>query len=121
MGVWVIAAYRPHGGKVREFESLLRDQMSVLRVMRFVSEAETIVLRSPSGVYLEIFEWASRESIEAAHDDDVVHEMWSRFESVCDYVRLADMSEMGELFPEFERMKWTRPMLAPMDDGDAGG
>ena len=53
---------------------------------------------------LEIFEWNSTEAIDQAHKHPIVQAMWTEFGEACDYVRLADLPEVGDLFPHFERI-----------------
>jgi len=48
-----------------------------------------------------VFEWASREAIEAAHENPVVKTMWTAFAEVCEFVPIGALAEAGDLFPEF--------------------
>jgi len=58
-------------------------------------------MEAADGTIVEVFEWASKEAIEAAHDNAVVKQMWAEYAEVCDYVPLGELPEAASLFSEF--------------------
>lgn len=102
MGRVVIVAYRPHEGKGDELLSAIRDHVPVLRAEGLAADRDPTVLRAEDGTYLEIFEWASWEAIEAAHSNPRVQELWTRFGEACEYRTLASLPEAQEMFAEFD-------------------
>ena len=59
------------------------------------------MMEAADGTIIEVFEWASPEAIEAAHENPVVLEMWGKYAEVCDYIPAGEVAEVGQLFSEF--------------------
>lgn len=108
MGRVVIVAYRPRDGKEAETLDVIRDHVPILREEGLATKREPLVLRARDGAYLEIFEWASSEAIEAAHTNAAVQRLWERFGEACEYRTLASLQEAGDLFAEFEPVELER-------------
>jgi hypothetical protein len=58
-------------------------------------------MRASDGTVIEVFEWVSKEAIEAAHKNEAVVTMWQRYAGVCDYIPIGQVPEAAELFSEF--------------------
>lgn len=101
MGRIVIVAYRPKPGKAAELEALMKTHLSVLKAERLVTDRDSILMRAEDGTVIEVFEWRSREAMEAAHANPVVQKMWQDYANVCDYVPVAKVPEASDLFSEF--------------------
>ena len=67
MGRIVIACYRPKAGKNEALRALMQTHLSTLRSEGLVTDRKSIMMEAKDGTILEIFEWKSREAIEAAH------------------------------------------------------
>lgn len=102
MGRVVIVAYHPREGREDDLLGAIRDHVPTLRAEGLATRREPLILRSGDGTYLEIFEWASSEAIEAAHENAVVQAMWERFAEASEYRTLASLPEASEVFAEFE-------------------
>jgi quinol monooxygenase YgiN len=102
MGELVIATYRPKPGRARELLDLVRGHVPALRELGLATAREPLVLRAADDTLLEIFEWVSREAVQAAHDDPAVRALWARFEQLCDCIPLAELPEAQGPFPHFE-------------------
>lgn len=102
MGRIVIVAYRPRDGKQEELVDAIRDHVPILRSEGLATDREPTVVRAKDGTYLEIFEWASADAIEAAHSNAVVQKLWERLGQACEYRTLASLSEAQDMFAEFE-------------------
>jgi len=102
MGRFVIACYRPKPGKEFELEKVVAEHMPVLRTQGLITGRPAHVMRAADGTILEVFEWKSREAIEQAHRNPEVHKLWARFDAVCDYEKLTNLAEAGQMFAEFE-------------------
>jgi quinol monooxygenase YgiN len=105
MGRVVIVAYMPREGREAELLDALRDHVPILRAEGLVTDLEPVFLRARDGTYLEIFEWASAEAIQAAHSNAAVQELWQRFAEASEYRSLASLSEANDMFAEFEPVK----------------
>jgi hypothetical protein len=100
-GQIVIAAYRPHTGKDEQLKELLKNHVPRLRRLNLATDRTPVLMQAANGTFIEVFEWASAEAIERAHEHPVVHTMWAEFEAVCDYESLSNLEEIKGLFPGF--------------------
>jgi quinol monooxygenase YgiN len=66
-GVIVIVAYQPKPGKEREVIELVRSRVPTLRNQGLVTDREPTIMRARDGTIIEVSEWKSQESIDAAH------------------------------------------------------
>lgn len=101
MGRIVIAAYRPKPGKEEALAALMETHLPILRSQDLVTDRESIIMQAADGTILEVFEWRSREAIEAAHEHPAVLEMWGKYAEACDYIPAGEVEEIGALFSEF--------------------
>jgi len=100
----VIVAYRPKPGQEAVLASEVRDHHPLLRSEGLATDRKPLVLQTPDGVIVEVFEWASAGAIEEAHHNSRVQAMWKRFAACCDYVPLNTLPEAANLFAEFEEV-----------------
>jgi len=102
MGVMVIVAYRPRAGKESRLLELTKEHVPILRGQGLATDRPAYAMRSADGTILEVFEWVSKQAIEAAHTNPVVLKMWERYAEACEYVPLANVKESSDLFAGFE-------------------
>lgn len=96
----VIAAYRPKPGKVEELRRLIVDHVATLRAQKLVTDREPITMEAQDGTIVEVFEWVSKEAIEAAHSNPAVLAMWQAYGEVCDYIPVGQVPEAAQIFSE---------------------
>jgi len=101
MGRIVITCYKPKPGKMDELRALMPTHPSTLRSEGLVTNRESIMMEAKDGTILEVFEWKSRQAIEAAHENPTVLEMWKRYAEVCDYIPVGQVAEASQMFSEF--------------------
>jgi hypothetical protein len=101
MGRIVIACYKPKPGQQESLRALARDHLSILRSQGLVTDRDSIMMEAGDGTIIEVFEWKSKEAIEAAHSNPVVLKMWERYAAVCDYVPVGTVPEAAQMFSEF--------------------
>ena len=101
MGDMVIVAYRPKPGQEDALLDLTRDHVPMLRRLGLATDRPCLVMRSGSGVIIEVFEWRDG-AIAMAHQTPEIHQMWARYAEVCDYAPLKDLPEAGDLFAQFQ-------------------
>jgi len=101
MGRIVIVGYKPKEEKESELQEMLKLHLSTLRAEALISDRDSIVMRSTDGTIVEVFEWASKESIEAAHNNPKTQQMWEEFSKVCDFIPVSQVPESASLFSEF--------------------
>jgi quinol monooxygenase YgiN len=111
MGIIVIVGYRPKPGQEAALLAEVRDHVPALRAEGLVTDGPALAMRAADGTIVEVFEWVSREAMDAAHGNPAVLEMWTRFEACCEYVPVADVGEARQLFSPF----------TPLDDDPGPG
>ena len=101
-GNFVIAMYRPKEGREAELREHIRGHLPTLRRLGLATEREALVLLASDGAYLEIFEWTSVESVEAAHTHPEVIAMWEDYRTACDFLSMSELADAGRPFPHFQ-------------------
>lgn len=102
MGSISVACYRPRLGREGALLDLVRNHLLPLRAQGLVTDRASIVMRTSSGVIIEVFEWVSPEAIAGAHSNPVVLDLWKRFEEACTYEIPASLPEFQQMFAHFE-------------------
>lgn len=102
MGHISIACYRPKPGKSDELAALTAEHVPTLRALGLASAREPIIGRAKDGTIVEVFEWISPDAVASAHTNPGVQKLWERYSAVCDYVKLADLTESDDLFAGLE-------------------
>lgn len=101
MGRVVIVAYRPKPGQEDVLRSLVREHVPTLRSIGLATDRVPIAMEAKDGTVIEVFEWTSAEAIQSAHTHPVVARMWAEFGQACDYVPLAQVAEVSQMFADF--------------------
>ena len=101
-GVIVIVAYRPKAGKEKELLELVRNRVPTLRKENLATDRVPTIMRARDGTIIEVSEWKSQETIDAAHKNPNVLTMWAKFFAICDCVPLKSLAEAEEMFAGFE-------------------
>jgi len=102
MGRFVIVAYRPKEGRAVDLDAVVAKHLRILREENLITDRDGYTMRAVDGTLVEVFEWRSKEAIEAAHGNAAVCALWSEFGEVCDYVPLSSLAEAGQMFAEFD-------------------
>jgi len=101
MGRIVIVGYKPKPGQQEALRELAREHVAILRSQELVTDRDSITMEAADGTIIEVFEWKSKEAIEAAHTNPVVLKMWERYALACDYIPVAQVPEAAQMFSEF--------------------
>ena len=101
MGRIVIVGYKPKQGKNEALKALMKTHLPILKQEGLVTDRQSIMMEATDGTIIEVFEWISDEAIKNAHIYPAVQKMWGEYAGVCDYVPVADVAEIGNLFSEF--------------------
>ena len=101
MGIVVIACYKPKPGGEAGLLEEAKTHLPILREQGLVTDRESIVAQAADGTIVEVFEWKSQEAIDAAHENPVVLEMWGRYDKVCTYIPIGEITEAAQLFSPF--------------------
>jgi len=98
----VIATYRPNAGNDEALRNLIREHVPTLRKYELATERPSILMRAQDGTYLEIFEWASADSAERAHQHPAIAKIWEGMGALGDMPTLSQLEETTRMFPHFE-------------------
>jgi quinol monooxygenase YgiN len=101
MSRMVIAVFRPKPGKGDALRAVVTKHWRVLHEQGLVTDRPRYAMQSADGTIIEVFEWCSREAIDAAHKNAAVGALWAEFEAACDYIPIAAVPEAQRLFSEF--------------------
>jgi len=101
MGRIVISCYRPKPGQQDALQALMRTHVKTLRSLGLVTDRAPITMQAKDGTFVEVFEWASSEAIQAAHTNPAVLKMWEAYGKACDYIPVAQVPEGAQMFSEF--------------------
>ena len=101
MGRIVIACYKPKPDKNEALRILMKEHLAILKSQDLVTDRASIIMEAQDGTVIEVFEWKSKEAIEAAHTNSAVQAMWQEYAEVCDYVPITDVAEAHQVFSEF--------------------
>ena len=93
------------GWETERTTSVDDEHVQRLRAEGLVTDRTPIQIEAKDGTVLEVFEWESKEAIEAAHTNLRVLEMWNEYSAVCDYVPASSVEETSDLFAEFGSME----------------
>lgn len=96
----VIVAYRPKPGKEADLLQLTREHLTILREEGLATAREAIVCSAADGTIIEVFEWEAGGAA-AAHANERVKALWSRYWDACDIVKLKDLDEAAQMFAGF--------------------
>jgi hypothetical protein len=97
----VIVGYKPKAGKSESLRQLMREHWSILKSQDLVSDRAPIIVEAKDGTIIEVFEWKSKASMEQAHTNPVVLNMWEKYAAACDYIPVGDIEEIKSLFSDF--------------------
>ena len=98
----VFAIYKPHNNKENELKELISKHVPILQSNNLITDRKPILVQSNNGIYIEIFESKSNNSIEEAHENIEVQKLWDEMEKVCDFTNLEAVEEVKEFFPQFK-------------------
>ena len=109
MGRIVIVAYKPKAGRSSALKTLVAGHVPRLRELGLVTDRESICMEAEDGTIVEVFEWASADAIQAAHEHEQVQHLWSEFTVLCEYIPVGETSEAAKLFSEYAAMDFDYP------------
>ena len=101
MGRMVIACYKPKAGKNEELRTLMQEHLAILQSQDLVTDRASMMMEATDGTIIEVFEWKSKETMDSAHSNPVIQEMWSRYAEACEYIPIAELDEAHQVFSEF--------------------
>lgn len=98
----VIVAYKPLRGKEKDLQKLVGNHYPILKKEGLVSDRKPIIAKASDETIIEVFGWKSGESIDKAHENEVVQNLWEEFNKVCEYIPIGKVKEAETVFSEFQ-------------------
>jgi hypothetical protein len=80
----------------------LRREVAALRARGHITNRPAPVCLTDRGEYLLITEWVSASSVDEAHEDDVVLDVWRRKEKLVEYISPSDLERSGVPFVSYD-------------------
>jgi hypothetical protein len=96
------SAYRPRPGRVDEVLPHLREEVATLRARGYITARPAPICRTARGEYLVVAEWATETSVDEAHRDEVILEIWRRKEQLVEYLAPADFDQSDVPFASYD-------------------
>jgi hypothetical protein len=97
-----LSAYRPRPGREDELLPHLREEVATLRARGYITSRPVPICLTARGEYLVIAEWATETSVDEAHQDDVILEIWRRKEQLVEYIAPADLDQSDVPFASYD-------------------
>jgi hypothetical protein len=88
-----LSAYRPRPGRSDEVLPHLRHEVATLRARGHITSRPAPICLTARGEYLVIAEWATESSVDEAHEDEVILEVWRRKEQLVEYIAPSDLDK----------------------------
>jgi hypothetical protein len=97
-----LSAYRPRAGHEHDVLPHLREEIATLRARGLITDRPAVICRTPRGEFLVIAEWATETSVDEAHADAVILEVWRRKEQLVEYLAPAELAGADAPFASFD-------------------
>jgi hypothetical protein len=100
--VLAIATYTPKAGHEKELFELVKKHLPILRELEFATDRSNYIAKSSDGTIIEVFEWASMDAINAAHQHPAIADIWEKMTLIADFHPMTALPEGKKPFPGFE-------------------
>src|SRR6266550_3777969 len=97
-----LSAYRPRPGHGDDVLPHLRHEIATLRARGHITSRPAPICLTPTGDYLVVAEWATDTSVDDAHEDEVILELWRRKEQLVEYIAPADLDNSDVPFVSYD-------------------
>ncbi|MCG8605047.1 hypothetical protein MJD09_08625 [bacterium] len=85
----------------------MKDHLPTLKEYGLATDRDGYVAKSTDGTFIEVFEWASSEAKDAAHEHPAIAMIWEKMASVSDFTTMAELPEAEMRFPNFDILTLT--------------
>jgi hypothetical protein len=99
------AAYKPKSGQEEELMKLVERHLPKLKDLGFATDRENYIAKSQDGTIIEVFEWASMNAVNAAHQHPAVSDIWEKMTLVADFLPINQLPELNSPFADFKILK----------------
>jgi hypothetical protein len=99
------ATYKPKPAQEEALMKLVERHLPKLRELGFATDRENYIARSQDGTIIEVFEWASMNAVNAAHQHPAVSDIWEKMSLVADFHPINKLAELNTPFADFKILK----------------
>ena len=103
--VLAFAAYKPKPAQEEALMKLVERHLPKLRELGFATDRENYVAKSQDGTIIEVFEWASMNAVNAAHQHPEVSDIWEKMTLVAEFLPINKLAELNGPFADFKILK----------------
>ena len=97
-----LSAYRPRPGREVELVAHFRSEVAAMRIRGHITSRPAPICRTSRGEYLVVIEWVTPTSVDEAHRDPVVLDIWKRKEALVEYIGPAALDGSDTPFVSYE-------------------
>jgi hypothetical protein len=87
------SSYKPKQGQEKALMDLVKRHLPKLRELGLATNSQNYVAKSSDGRIIEVFEWASANAINAAHQHPAISEIWEKMTIVADFLPMNSLPE----------------------------
>jgi len=99
------ATYKPKPAQEDALMKLVARHLPKLRDLGFATDRENYIAKSEDGTIIEVFEWASMNAVNAAHQHPDVSDIWEKMTLVAEFLPINRLSELNSPFADFKLLK----------------
>ncbi len=103
--VLAFASYKAKEGQEAALMDLVNRHLPTLRELGLATDSNNYVAKCSDGRIIEVFEWTSVNSVEAAHQHPAISDIWEKMTLVADFLPLNTMPEGNQPFISLEMAK----------------
>lgn len=103
-GKYTLNCYRPKEGHAAALDALVARHHAVLVAEGLATEQAAIVMKAGDGTVVELYQWSSREAVDAAHTNVALGVLWGEFAEISDFVPVGQLEEAQSIFSSFTRV-----------------
>lgn len=100
-----IATYKPKAAQEEALMKLVERHLPKLRELGFATDRENYIAQSGDGTIIEVFEWASMNAVNAAHQHPAVSDIWEKMTLVAEFLPINQLPELNGPFADFKILK----------------
>jgi hypothetical protein len=97
-----LAAYRTKGSNDAELSDFFAEEVATLRARGHITTRPAPICRTEAGEYLVVIEWQTPRSVDEAHADAVIVELWARKADLVEYIGIAELARSAVPFVSYD-------------------
>jgi hypothetical protein len=97
-----LSAYRARPGRRDDVLPHLRHEVATLRARGHITSRPAPICLTARGEYLVIAEWATESSVDKAHEDEVILDVWRRKAQLVEYIAPCDLDKSAVPFVSYD-------------------